>query len=334
MSLKRKNEDSCRIPTEQNQNKQEQEQEEDVPFNKFEPIRSTLAKPFILGQQPEISLFTTISIYGKRKSGKSFFLRWFFDYYRIYYPYVWVFTYTKHNLNFKTYIPESSIFGNFNGQALEKIMQRQIEAGKITLNQDSSFNCRAAIFWDDYNGDDIQYNQVLNNYYFTGRHFYTMNIFCAQYPKITPPAIRSNTDYAVLFNTDRLDTLETFWKEFAGKLRKDEFIAMFRQYVEDTPHGFLFIDNDPNVDYKNKFFYGVAKKVKINIKHVACCAEAWQDDRDQLHKIADGTYARQIDMIADLSKPKKRKRDDLLKSRYPTLRKGDEKHFKYHFSAS
>lgn len=285
----------------------EQDDNLDVDNDRNFITEQALAKPFILGEQPEMPLFVTITIYGKRRSGKSFFLRYLFDFYRDQFPWVWVFTYTKHNKFFEAFIPSKFVIKSFSASALLKIMDRQTQALKIALKEDKKFNPRAAIIWDDYNGTDVKYNEVLDNYYFTGRHYLTMNIFCAQYVKLTPPAIRSNTDYAVLFNTDYLNALEEYWKDFAGKMPKDAFYAMFRQYTELTEHGFLVIDNDPNQPYDNKFFYGKADEVPNNIRHIACCREAWEDNKEQYEEIKDGTIQKEIDIISNLSKLKKNK---------------------------
>jgi len=55
-------------------------EQEDPNIDSIISRKNIEAKPFEIGENPELSLYMTITCYGKRKSGKSFFLRWWFDY--------------------------------------------------------------------------------------------------------------------------------------------------------------------------------------------------------------------------------------------------------------
>lgn len=233
---------------------------------------------------------------------------------------MWVFTYTKHNMFFEAFVAKKFIFTSFSPQALQAIMNRQKDAIKITLKDNPKFNPRALLIWDDYNGKDIKYNESLDSYYYTGRHYHTMNFFNAQYVKLTPPAIRCNTDVAVLFNTDHRDSIEEYWKDFAGKMSKDEFFDMFRRCTEDVEHGCIVINNDPNIHYEEKFFYAKAEEVANNIHHIVGCKEMWDDNEEQLHDIKTGTVQKELKLIEKLSKPKRihPKHNRVLQSNLPT----------------
>jgi hypothetical protein len=187
------------------------------------------------------------------------------------------------------------------------IMERQRAALEVFLaqprNAPKPFNPRSCVFWDDYNGKDITFNDALKDYYYTGRHYQTFNIFNAQYPKLTPPAIRSNTDYAVLFNTDYIDNLKEYWEDFAGKMHYQGFVQLMRKHTEEVEHGFLVIDNDPNVPYSKKFYYGVAEELPFDLDHIIGCQELWAENNKQLFEIANGTMADKIDRINQISKP-------------------------------
>lgn len=129
------------------------------------------------------------------------------------------------------------------------------------------------------------------------------NVFNAQYPKLTPPAIRTNTDYAVLFNTDSTDNLKTFHENFAGKMDYYAFVNLFREKVEKVKHGFMVIDNDPKVSYDKKFFFGVAEEMPFDLDHIIGCEEMWKDSEKQLHQIADGKLASDMERISKICKP-------------------------------
>lgn len=143
-------------------------------FTNFQPRR------FIPCVQPKIDLFSTITIYGKRRTGKSVFIKWFIQHYKQYFPWVWVFTKTKQNNFYPTFIPDKFILPDFDAVILDKIMNRQKKGIEGYLGKEKDLNPRAAIIWDDYSGNDIKFNSKLNEYYYTGRHYATMNFFCAQ----------------------------------------------------------------------------------------------------------------------------------------------------------
>lgn len=252
-----------------------------------------------------------MTVYGKRRSGKSVFLRWFvFLYLRVLIPFMYAFTYTKHNSFLESFMPGQYVSTEFSPERLEGIMRRQRKAITLYLNSFENegkfkdrINPRVAVFWDDYNGKDVTFNDALKDYYYTGRHYQTFNIFNAQYVKLTPPAIRTNTDFAVLFNSDSHSNLEEFWHSFAGKMDKYAFYALMRKTTEEVPHGFLVIDNDPNKNYDEKFYAGVAEELPTDLDHICCCEEAWRKDYKQLVEIANGKMARRLELISQISKP-------------------------------
>jgi hypothetical protein len=266
-------------------------------FTNFKPKR------FIPHVQPEIDLFSTITIYGKRRTGKSVFVKWFLQSYKQYFPWLWVFTKTRQNSHYATFVPEKFIIPEFNADVLHKIMERQIFGIKKYTEQNQDENPRAVIIWDDYSGNDIRFNNSLNEYYFTGRHYATMNFFCAQHVTLTPPAIRSNTDVVIIFNSDYKNSIKAYNECFAGKLDPNFFKQMMVNYCEDVPHGFMAIVNNPNVKAKDKYFFGLAEELPVSIDYIVGCKEYWRGSEKQLTNIINGTLAKRIDLIQRLSKP-------------------------------
>ena len=256
---------------------------------------------FIPGVQPEIPLNSTISIYGRRRSGKSEFAKWLVQGFKEHIPWWWTFSKTKHNSFWSAVMPDKFIIGDFDADVLNKIKQRQVEAldlytaGKI-------MNPHAVVMWDDYNGKDIRYNGALEDYYYTGRHFGTLNLFLAQYIKLTPPAIRSNTEMAVLFNTDYGDSVWDYHNDFASKMPRKQFEWMFREYCEKIPHGFLAIVADKAYD-DDKFYYGVADLLPVDINAIVGCPEFWKGSEKQLESIADGSMQAKFDKLKLLGEP-------------------------------
>ena len=126
--------------------------------------------PFVPLRNPDLKLFITFSIYGKRKAGKSVFVRWLLSFYRSYLPWIWTFTKTKQNCFYECFLPSKFIIGAFNAGMLRNIMNSQVKALSVHLEH-PDFNPRIGVIWDDYNGHDITYNETLRDYYYTGRHF-------------------------------------------------------------------------------------------------------------------------------------------------------------------
>lgn len=93
-------------------------------------------------------------------------------------PYFFAFTYTKHNSFLEAFMPSHYVFTEFTPEYLDQIMKRQKKAIEEYLKMvplreadpnAEILNPRVAVFWDDYNGRDIQFNDKLNDYYYTGR---------------------------------------------------------------------------------------------------------------------------------------------------------------------
>src|ERR1700760_3609309 len=103
-----------------------------------------------------------------------------------------------------------------------------------------------------------------------------MNYFLAQYITETPPPIRTNTDLAILFNTDHHGSLERYAEDFSGKMNKREFIEFFKNMVSE-PHPFLAIDNDPNCDPRLRYYTGKAEVLDADIEYIMGCEAYWQD---------------------------------------------------------
>lgn len=115
-----------------------------------------------------------MSVYGKRRSGKSVFLRWFaFHALREWIPWYFCFTHTKHNMFFEGFMPSRYVIPRFSAGILGDIMELQEKKIKLFLDQPpdhpNPLNPRVCVFWDDYNGRDITFNDALKDYYYTGR---------------------------------------------------------------------------------------------------------------------------------------------------------------------
>lgn len=273
-------------------------------------ISTARVNKFIPGVSPEMPLNSTITVYGKRRSGKSVFHRWLeLTYLRYHIPQFWTFTQTKHNLQFESYMPSKFIIPGFTENTLKMVMARQKVAIQEYLKHPLEVNPRACIIWDDYNGKNVRFNETLEQTYTQGRHSQLCNIYNAQFRTMTPPVIRTNTDYCVIFNTDSEINIKAFWEEFAAKMPYECFLQLFIECCQKVPYGFLCIDNDPNVDYDKKFYAGLAEVMPIGLEYLIGSQSAWKGAYKQLMKIGSGEMEKEIELLSLLSKPLEEKEE-------------------------
>lgn len=287
---------------------QEEEQGEGITFDTDTFKSADMIQQFEPGINPKIDLDSTITVYGKRRTGKSVFGKWCLQVFRKEIPWWWTFTLTKFNSWYATFMPNKFIMGEFSADILGQIMKRQKKAVKLYLKQvlegnPDPINPRAGVIWDDYMGNDVRFNKMLHRYYYTGRHFSTFNLFMTQYVKETPPPIRTNTDVAVLFNTDHYSSLECYSHDFAGRMDKREFIDLFLR-VAGEPHSFFVVQNDPNLPYDKKFFRGKAEVLEADINYILGSAEYWMGSDKQLNEILSGKMKTRLEEKSKLSEHK------------------------------
>lgn len=272
---------------------------------------------FVLGKEPEPNCFNTISVYGKRKTGKSVWVKWHLQAFRHLLPWGWTFTKTKFNSYWATFMPEKFIFPEFSAEVMQLIMDRQAQALKEyheNFDNNPDFNPRAFVNWDDYMGNEIRFEKKLHEFYFTGRHYAILAHYAAQHITQTPPAIRSNTDLVVLFASDYKDSIDHYHNDFAGRIHKDVFMQMFLE-VTSVEHQFLAIDNDPKKPMDKKFYFGKAEILDADPEYILGCEEFWSESSDQLEAIIRGTMQKKLERQKQLSEyiPCEKKKEKLPK---------------------
>lgn len=74
---------------------------------------------------------------------------------------------------------------------------------------------------------------------------------------------------------------------------------MMERYL--TEHGFVAVDNDPNVSYDKKFYYGKAEDLGVDHKYIMGCKQAWQGSEKHYHDLLTGKLKKKIENTARLS---------------------------------
>lgn len=252
-------------------------------------------KEYKIREDPIMPPNCTISVYGKRGTGKSFWVRWHLYNHRDIFPWGWVFTKTKNNRFYESFIPKEKILGPYTPYNLNKIIERQLSMQSAYLKF-GDINPLAFVVWDDALGDEVKYDNTLATYYFNSRHFHTHNIMTAQHVTGTPPPVRQNTDYAVMFKNFYSKALEHLNDDFSREKDKELFMRDLDKYTNDN--NFLMINNDPNVGIENYRYYGKAEEPPA---FVMGCEQYWRNSLDQYDDIFTGKIQEKMDRIKDMS---------------------------------
>lgn len=252
--------------------------------------------PYEIRKNPKMDANCTISIYGKRKTGKSIFTKWYMYHHRDVYPWGWVFTKTRNNKFWENMVPKDKILGEYNPYNLQKITARQKEMMSMYI-KGMNVNPLAFVIWDDALGNEIKYDDYLSTYYFNSRHFGTLNMMTAQHVTGTPPCIRQNTDMGIIFKNYNKQALDHLTDDFSHTKDKDYFQNLLHRYTEDQ--NFLAIDNDPNTKDEDYLYHGKADI--IDEPFPLGCGVYWRTQPEQLNEIMEGKYIRQMDRIKGLS---------------------------------
>jgi hypothetical protein len=270
----------------------------------FDPETSNFVniqpKPFQIGVDPEIKPNSTITIFGRRGTGKSFWVRWFMSHYKYIIPWVYCFTKTKFNNFYANHMPEKFIIHGYKPAVLRKVWDSQ-KAAVDDYGRGGDKNPMIANIWDDCMDDKVKYDDTLREFYYESRHLATLNFMCCQWVTSVGPGVRANTDYVVILKCEFARQLEELWKDYAPSTEKNAFYAMVKRYTQDD--GFLFIVNDPRAPQNNVWYFGKAEEVpRSGWDAVWGSKEMWKGSERQLKEILNGNIEKFQDRIGEISK--------------------------------
>lgn len=168
----------------------------------------------------------TITFVGKRRTGKTFAMRYFLHYMRDRFPRVYVFTATKINGFWAKYVPKRFIFDAYYPGVLEAILVSQMQLiewyNGATDEEQRKVDPRMVIILDDVIAQDLHHDDVLKFCFFNGRHLKIALMITTQYAKGLPPGLRENTDLAVIFALHSIAQREAAAENFLGHWDKKE----------------------------------------------------------------------------------------------------------------
>jgi len=198
-------------------------------------------------QFAQIPIDATILLIGKRRSGKTKFIFSLLEYFRPWFPRVFVFTKTKYSGEYAKYIPRQFIITGLDIEkfgallAIQKLYKKAQEEGTFGGNN------KVLFIIDDCLSDGLKYQSLIDESFFEGRHLNMMIIVSSQDPKGIAPAVKGNADLSVYFRMTMerdKEATKSCGADFFKKPAEFDAIAEtvwehpyhFVAFTRDTPH--------------------------------------------------------------------------------------------------
>jgi hypothetical protein len=176
--------------------------------------------------------------YGKKNTGKSFFVRWLMYHMREIIPYCIVFTGTKFNNFWQQHVPARFIFEGFQENLLIKILQCQAQRVRDP-------NPLFLLILEDLASEQIvRYVDAMRRVSYNSRHLYMMTVITTQYPAAFTPGTRDNADYAVILKQKSKRSRTILSEQYGDELCEspDDFLRVLDELVAEK-FKLMIVDN-------------------------------------------------------------------------------------------
>jgi hypothetical protein len=227
-----------------------------------------------------IQLDSTIALYGKRRTGKTFMTKWLWyqDQIRTQIPVFWVISPTaKINKSWENIIPSEYIFENFDTYFLHRVLERQrlYQTNPVMAHR----NPWVGIMLDDAVADNgVRYSDSLLRLFIAGRHYKIHLVVTTQYPTLITPKMRANLDYAFIFTQISRREREHIRDQYLGYLDPHYADAIIDYYTQDNHC--LVIDLSKNsTDPEECVFFTKADEPPKPPAFTLGCKEYWDVSR-------------------------------------------------------
>lgn len=229
----------------------------------------------------EVNADSAMLVYGIRRTGKSFFMRWLLSHMNHLFPWVIMMTKTKINGFWQQCIPERFIHEHFDSAVLAYMLRMQEDAiTKERTNPDPRKpNLRKLIGFDDViSQEDIHSCKALEDCYTRGRHLQIFVFLLTQHTKAVSPTIRTNCDFVVVFRMFSKQQKMSIYEDYLSFMPKQEAFTLMDYYTEKR--GVLIIKNDPTASNPwNNLSWARATEVP---NYRLGCAEVWREQDQQM----------------------------------------------------
>ena len=203
----------------------------------------------------------TIVCYGKRRTGKTNFVRYFMKCFRCFFPEVYVFTKTKVDKEYYRFVPDKFIFNGYKDKVIQHILDRQEDRQrKLRKRGVNDENINVLIILDDCIDDNVlKYSETIKTIFFNGRHLYMSIVINSQDHKAIGPGLRSNTDMVATFPVRSQRDKEAVRENYADFVKNDNEFETVAQAIRETPYTIMFIDQSrPYMDPEECVYAGIA----------------------------------------------------------------------------
>lgn len=178
---------------------------------------------------------STVLIYGRRGSGKSFFARCLMYHHQDIPKGIVISGSEEHKPFYNDFIPDSYIFYEYDPKLIENISAQQRRIVKRDGGPKKSNNF--FMIMDDVLSDVQLWkkDKTLRSFFFEGRHMNLLLIIIMQYCLSLGPDLRNNFDYIFIFRDNIKMNRRRLWEHFAGVIPDFKmFEAIMEQATEDN----------------------------------------------------------------------------------------------------
>lgn len=205
-----------------------------------------------------ITLDSTVSIFGKRNTGKSFYARYLLDILKDYFPWGWCMTNTPQNGWWQQMIPEKRIYKGWRPDLIKKIMELQRKRIRQT-----DINPFVFVILDDIVSDQaLRYDPTLRELYYEGRHFGIFILICAQYVYGLPPGNRANTDFCITFNQHQHRQIKQLHEDYMTEYKNWQFVRRDMQRILGEHECLIINQRDPDLRGVERYHWDKATEPK------------------------------------------------------------------------
>lgn len=211
--------------------------------------------------------------YGKRRTGKTFFMNWWLWHHRNDYDQIYVFSETLINGFWHKRVPRQAAYPEWDEGRAAQILEFQkwvIENPREAAQK--GYTDKTCVILDDViaskvlrsAGDDGNFAGL----YVQGRHTHMTVGTATQKATALPPKVRDNIDIVFIMRQENYTEIERIWKEHMSRLNKVTAMQMMDYWTRTenykTPEEVrytLVIDTDPCLSYNERFYYAIAEDV-------------------------------------------------------------------------
>lgn len=199
----------------------------------------------------------TITLFGKRNTGKSFYARYLLYQMKDIFPWGWVMTRTPHNGWWQQMVPEKRIYKGWRPDLTKQIIKMQEKRIR-----NPAINPFVFIILDDIVSDTaLRYDPDLRQLYYEGRHFGIFILICSQYVYGLPPGNRANTDFMITFTQHQRKQIQQLQEDYCTEYKNWQHLLVDMDRLLGDFECLVVNQRDPNLRGPERYYKDKAKEV-------------------------------------------------------------------------